>query len=348
MWSSGEENLKWPWLAIALAVVVVLLLVWWALRRGRSMAPANPAWVAHADRLRALPRYQALVRRHTAIGICLSIAALIACAGAIVLGGRIQERQTMQQSERSRDIMLCLDASGSMADVDADVLREFRTIVDGLQGERIGLTIWSGVAITVFPLTDDYDFVTEQLTRAEAAFGGTPYSDNYSIFTAGTVVNYDSQSQIGDGLASCVQRFDRQEEDRSRSIVLASDNEPIGEGIYELPDAAQYASDEKVIVHGIAAPSTKSRPKAARQFEQAMNTTGGTFSLLGEDGSASSVVEAIGALEAKEIKRPPLVQVLDRPRLGTVIVGIGIAGLVLLWIVEGLLALRNRYGEGRS
>ena len=26
------------------------------------------------------------------------------------------------------------------------------------QGERIGLTIWSGVAITIFPLTDDYEF----------------------------------------------------------------------------------------------------------------------------------------------------------------------------------------------
>lgn len=347
MWTSGEENFKWPWLAIALAAAVLLLLVWWALRRSRSVAPTNPAWVAHADRLRALPRYRALVRRHTAIGICLSVAALIACAGAIVLGGRIQERQTMEQSERSRDIMLCLDASGSMADVDAEVLREFRTIVDGLQGERIGLTIWSGVAITVFPLTDDYDFVTEELTRAESAFGGTPYSDNYSIFTAGTVVNYDSQSQIGDGLASCVQRFDRLDEDRSRSIVLASDNEPIGEGIYQLTDASQYALDQKVIVHGIAAPSTKQRPKAAQQFEDAVVDTGGTFSLLGEDGSASSVVEAIGALEAKEIKRPPLVQVLDRPRLGTVIAGIGVAGLVLLWLVEGLLALRNRIEERR-
>ncbi|MDN5744705.1 MAG: hypothetical protein L0H31_06230 [Nocardioidaceae bacterium] len=348
MWTSGEETFKWPWFAVALAAAVVLLLVVWALRRGRTMTPGNPTWVAHADRLRTLPRYRALVRRHTALGVCLSIAALIACAGAIVLGGRIQERQTMEQKDRSRDIMLCLDSSGSMASVDADVLREFRTIVDGLQGERIGLTIWSGVAITVFPLTDDYDFVTEQLTQAEAAFSGSAYGDNYSVFTAGTVVNYDNQSLIGDGLASCVQRFDRQDEDRSRSIVLASDNEPLGKGIYKLPEAAQYASDQKIIVHGIAAPSTKGRAKAARQFEKATTTTGGTFSLLGTDGSASSVVDAIGELEAKEIKRPPLVQVLDRPRLGTAIAGVGIAGLLVLWIVEGGLALRNRTREGRS
>jgi len=348
MWNSGEAAFKWPWLAIALCVLVVVLLVWWALRRARSARPSDPAWVAHADRLRALPRYRALVRRHTAVGICLSVAALIAVAGAIVLAGRIQERQTMEQSERSRDIMLCLDASGSMAEVDAEVLREFRTIVDGLRGERVGLTIWSGVAITVFPLTDDYDFVVEELTRAEAAFGGSAYSDDYSVFTAGTVVDYDSQSQIGDGLASCVQRFDRQEEDRSRAIVLASDNEPIGEGIYELPDAAAYAADQKVIVHGIAAPSTRTRPKAARQFEDAVTSTGGTFSLLGQDGSAASVVEAIGELEAKEIKRPPLVQVLDRPRLGTVIAGVGVIGLVLLWLVEGLLVVRSRRGESAS
>jgi Ca-activated chloride channel family protein len=267
----------------------------------------------------------------------------VACAGAIVLAGRVQEQQTMVQEDRTRDIMLCLDASGSMAEVDAEVVREFRKIVGGLEGERIGLTIWSGVAITVFPLTDDYEFVQEQLVEAEAAFGqGGVYSEDYALFTAGTVVDWEVQSQLGDGLASCVQRFDRRDEERSRAIVLASDNEPIGTGIYSVPDAAEFAADEGIVVHGIAAPMTAERPAAAREFEAAMASTGGTFSLLGEDGSAEAVVAAIGELEAKEIEQPPLVQVVDRPTIGTVIAGIGVGGLVVIWIVEGVLALRGR------
>lgn len=343
-WNGGGSEFRWPWMLPLLALLVIGLLVWWARTRGRP--PAGAAYVAHADRLRSLPRYQTLVRRRVVLGTCLTLAALLTCAGAIVLSGRVQERQTMQQDDRTRDIMLCLDASGSMAEVDAEVLREFRTIVDGLQGERVGLTIFSGVAITVFPLTDDYDFVVEQLTEAESAFGtGGVYSDAYALYTAGTVVDWSVQSQLGDGLASCVQRFDRKDEERSRAIVLASDNEPIGEGIFDVASAAQFAAEEDVVVHGIAAPLTADRPSALQLFDDAVTSTGGTFALLGQDGSAAAVIAAIGTLEARKIDRPPLVQVLDRPTLGTVISGIGLGGLVAVWIAEGALALRGRRRE---
>lgn len=344
-WNGGETGFRWPWLLLVLALLVLGLMVWWARARGRR-ATGPASYVAHATRLRALPRYQALVRRQVAIGLCLTAAALIACAGAVLLAGRVQERQTTEQTDRTRDIILCLDASGSMAEVDAQVLSEFRRIVTGLQGERVGLTIWSGVAITVFPLTDDYDFVLDQLSEAESAFGaGGIYSDEYVYFTAGTVIDWEVQSQLGDGLASCVQRFDRRDEDRSRAIVLASDNEPIGTGIYDVPEAAELAAEEDVVVHGIAAPTTAERPSAAREFEDAVTTTGGTFSLLGEDGSAATVIEAIGDLEAKEIERPPVVRVLDRPSLGTAVAGIGIGGLLVVWAVQALLVARSRREE---
>ncbi|GAA3545963.1 VWA domain-containing protein [Nocardioides daeguensis] len=342
MWDTETTTFRWPWLALALGALVLVLLVVW-LRPWRRPPRAGTAYVAHTARLQSLPRYRVLVRRQVVLGACLTLASLVACTGAVLLAGRLQQRQTMTQEDRTRDIVLCLDASGSMAEVDAQVLREFRDIIAGLRGERIGLTIWSGAAITVFPLTDDYSYVLEQLNAAEKAFAsGDVYSDDYAIFTAGTVLDWDIQSQMGDGLASCVQRFDRSEEDRSRAIVLASDNEPIGTGIFSVPDAAAYAREKKVVVHGIAAPATGERPDAARQFEAAVTSTGGTFSLLGADGSTKAVIDAIADLDAKPIERPPLVQVLDRPQLGTVVVGIGLGGLVLLWVAQGVLVLRDR------
>ncbi|WP_408896498.1 hypothetical protein ACJ5H2_16420 [Nocardioides sp. R1-1] len=342
MWDSDATTFRWPWLALGLALLVLLLLALW-LRPWRRPARSGAAYVAHAARLRDLPRYRVLVRRQVVLGACLTLCALVACAGAIVLAGRLQQRQTMVQEDRTRDIVLCLDASGSMAAVDAQVLREFRAIIAGLKGERIGLTIWSGAAITVFPLTDDYEYVVEQLAAAEQAFAsGDVYSDEYAIFTAGTVLDWDVQSQMGDGLASCVQRFDRRDEERSRAIVLASDNEPIGSGIFAVPEAADYAREEEVVVHGIAAPKTAERPAAVEQFAAATAATGGTFALLGEDGSTRAVVDAIAALDAKPVRRPPLVQVLDRPRLGTVLAGTGVGGLALVWAVQGVLAVRDR------
>jgi len=345
MWETQETWLRWPWLSAALAVLIVLLLVAW-LRPWRRPSPTDAAYVAHSARLRHLPRYRQLVRRQVVLGVCLTLAALVACAGAVVLAGRLQQRQTLTVEERTRDIVLCLDASGSMAEVDAQVLREFRRIVAGLRGERIGLTIWSGAAITVFPLTDDYDYVLEQLSAAESAFAsGDIYSDEYAIFTAGTVLDWDIQSQMGDGLASCVQRFDRRDEERSRAIVLASDNEPLGTGLFTVPEAADYAREEQVVVHGIAAPKTAERPAAAQEFQAAVTSTGGTFSLLGEDGGRA-VVEAIAELDAKPIERPPVVQVLDRPQLGTALVAVGLGGLALVWAAQGLIALRERSRRG--
>lgn len=341
-WAATGAELRWPWLVVALSVLVLAVLLL-SLRSWRRNPRAGVGYVAHADRLRALPRFEELVRRRMILGGCLTLAALVACAGAIVLAGRVQERQTLAQQDSSRDIMLCLDSSGSMAEVDAAVLREFRRIVDGLRGERIGLTIFSGVAITVFPLTDDYLFVQQRLTEAEEAFGaGGVYSDAYALFTAGTVVDWDVQSQMGDGLASCVQRFDRRDQDRSRAMVLASDNEPVGEGVFSVPEAAAYAADNQVVVHGIAAPLTSDRPDAAREFEAATAATGGTFAVLGEDGSTAAVVEAIADLEATPTDRPPLVQVLDRPLLGTVLAGVGVGGLLLVWLVDGVLAAAGR------
>lgn len=342
-WNRGATGFAWGWLLLALAVLVVALLVRWAITRERSSEVPDAALVAHAARLRRLPRYRRLVRRRLLLGTATSVAALLAISGALVLAGRVQERQVTEQSDRTRDIVLCLDSSGSMAQVDASVLREFSSIVRGLRGERVGLTIWSGSAITVFPLTDDYRFVLEQLRAAEQAFGsGSVYSDAYGQFTAGTITDYDVQSQIGDGLASCVQRFDRREEDRSRAIVLASDNEPIGQGVFPLSDAAALAASKGIVVHGIAAPATAERPDAVGEFRSAAAATGGTFSLLGQDGSAAAVVEAIGALDATRTERPPVVRVLDQPGLGTLLAALGVGGLLLVWGIEAALGRISR------
>lgn len=343
--TQSGRHLHWPWMVVVLAVVVVALLVVWS-REWRRRPPRSAAYVAHTARLRSLPRFRALARRRVILGAALTLTALVACTGAIVLAGRIQETRTTDRDESSRDIMLCLDSSGSMLDIDQEVLDQFQQIVAGLNGDRIGLTIWSGAAVTIFPLTDDYAFVQQQLQQAQAAFqltGG--YSDAYLKFTEGTVINGKGASQAGDGLASCVQRFDRSSEQRSRAIVLATDNQPVGKGVFTLGQAAAYAREHHVVVHGIAAPTTSLRPPALDEYRKAVLATGGTFSLLGQDGSVATVVDSIERLEAKRIKKPPLVQTVDTPHLGTVIAGIGVGLLVVVWLVEGLFFLLDRDGD---
>jgi hypothetical protein len=342
-WQVGDSSFAYAWLMWLLAaLVVVVLLVAGFVRRRRL--PAHPTYVAHAARLRALPRYRALVLRRTVLAALATVFALVACLGGIVLAGRLQQTRTMDQDEQTRDIMLCLDVSGSMTKVDAAVVEEFEKIVDGLDGARIGLTVWNSTSVTLFPLTDDYAFVREQLDRAAHALKAQDLDYIY-----GTLSGKSGASLIGDGLASCVQRFDRIRETRGRAIVLASDNDVYGHGVYTLQQAGEYAEQHHVVVHGIAAPATKPEDSAA--FEQIVQRTGGTYHQLGDLGSADSVVASINDLEAAKIDKPPLVQVVDQPRTGKLVAGIGVGLLALVWAVEAgsaLAARRGRRAAGRT
>lgn len=348
-WVTSSSELKWPWLVVLLVLLVVALLAVWV-RIWRQRQPRGASYVAHAARLRALPRYRTLVQRRRVLGGFGSVAALVACVGGIVLGGRVQETQVTDRDEAARDIMLCLDASGSTAPWNVDVVQEFRNIVEGLEGERIGLTVWNNAAITKFPLTDDYAFVLDRLDEAEEAFAGwnvlTP-SEQFDDFTAGTWSEerqYQS-SLVADGLVSCVQRFDRLDEDRGRALVFATDGEQRGRSVYDLAEAAAYAADDRIVVHVIANPGEPDVDGDIDGLQAAADETGGTFAQLGTGGSAEEVVEEINELEAAKIERPPLVQTVEEPRTGQVLAGIGVGLLVLVWAVQGLIALGRRSGR---
>lgn len=335
-------TVRWPLVAALLVATVVVLLVVW--RRGRGPREAvDPAYVVHTDVIRSLPRYRALVERRARLGRTGVVAALVVAAGAIVLTARLEGVDPTSQG-RTRDIILCLDASASMSEEDAAVVGEFREIVADLHGERIGLTIWNGAALTVFPLTDDYEFIDDQLAVAERAFDEQNF--NYVV---GTVLENDIvSSQIGDGLVSCVQRFDRPREERARTVILASDNAPEGEGVYTLREAAAYAAEREVVVHGIASPATTQRPEAAGQFEEAVISTDGIFGVLGSEDSATDVVEEIRERESEEADDEPVIATVDRPIAGTVLVGLGLLLLLLVWSAQAERSAREDADGGSS
>ena len=331
---SWDLQLRWPWVVVGGVVLVVALLLWWT--RAPRPAGGDRLLVAHVERLRALPRYAALVRRQQLVTAYLSVAALVVVAGALLVAARPQVTEVTQDDDTSRDIVLCLDASGSMQPYNVDVVRQVRGIVRELAGERIGLSVFSGATVTIVPLTDDYAFVLDQLDRAEAAFRAGEYD-----FVAGVQLGDDRASQLGDGIASCTRGFDRPDEDRGRAIIVASDNDPQGPPVYTVQQGARYAARRDIVVHGIASPDTPTQA-ARSEFRRAVTSTGGTFSVLGEDGSAEQVLERINGLEAKRIEKPPRVVERDRPDAGIVVIGAGLALLLLGWLVEALLVASGR------
>lgn len=87
-------------------------------------------------------------------------------------------------------------------------------LVKHFEGERIGLSIFNSTSRTVFPLTDDYELVTKQLTSASKALKGVESQDDIDKMSdaeyqdianwlEGTQNRKDATSLIGDGVVSC-------------------------------------------------------------------------------------------------------------------------------------------------
>lgn len=320
-------DLRWPWLALGLVIVVLVLIAIW----GRKPRPKNHALlVAHADRFRTLPRFRALARREQATAALAMLGALAVVAGSALLAARPTRPVLIEPDRNGRDIMLCLDVSGSMDSWNRQVVQGFRQLLSELNGERLGLTIFSGLSVSVFPLTDDYDYVRSQLDEAEAAFSG----GNLDFFT-GTEADAERASQPGDGLMSCLQRFDVAGDDRGRAIVLATDNDPLGTGLFVLPEAAAEAARDDVVVYGIGTPDMTA--EQASELDDAAAATGGAMSVVEADGSVDALVRGIQQIERDRLRPLPTGIEVDEPQVP---LAVAVAGFVIL--LGGALAGRRR------
>jgi hypothetical protein len=329
------------WWVLPLAVLATAGYAWAAFRAGgKANARRRPA--AHVDRLTMLPEYQAALRRHRR---WLAVAAL-ACASLLVstavAAARPVEVTTTRPEQHNRDIMLCLDASGSMSTTDAAVVDVFAGLAAEFDGERIGLTIFDSSAIQVFPLTDDYGYAQEQLRLARDAFDGKPGS---SGFLDGTWSGRGS-SLIGDGLASCLNSFPPQLTDagrakegnapqRSRSVVLATDNFLSGEPIMTLPEAAAVAEDRAVRVYALNPGDLDYGPgpdQPGAQLKAAAESTGGAYYALDNPEAIPGIVAAVEETETAALEGASRAVVSDEPALPlTAALLSGLALCAALW-----------------
>ncbi len=307
-----------------LALAVGAGLVWLLLRRRRRTGTVP---VANSELLRTLPEYHRAVRAHRLRALALAAVALTVGVAAVLGAARPVERRVVNPEKVNRDVVLCLDVSGSMIDVDAEVVGTFRRLAEGFQGQRISLVIFNSSAVPVFPLTDDYGFVDEQLRQAQRALDRLDPKDP---FFAGTL-NAAGSSLIGDGLATCLRGFDHPELTRARSVILASDNEAAGKSLFTLPEAGQLATAGSIQVYGIN-PTDSPGSSAAQEMRAVVESSGGVYYALTDVSAVPRILDAVGSREASRIPSAPQLVVRDEPGW---LIALAAAGLL------GLLAVRR-------
>jgi len=291
-------------IAGAVALTIVLLL---RRRVRRSAAP-----VAHSERLTALPRFRRMLVVYR-VALLLVVAVV---AGSLVATGLLAARPVDAEITRSttytRDIVLCLDVSGSMVEYDAQVIEQFEALADEFAGERLALVLWSSSAVQTFPLTDDYEFVGEQLRQVRESME-LSVEDDYSGYPYwnGTLVA-EGASLIGDGLASCVMSFDRLDSRRSRTIILATDNVINGEPIVSLEEAGEFATDRGVRVFAIN-PETSYTQREGEELEEVAESTGGGYYELEDSNAVPRIVDGLLEDQATEFQGAPVLEYTDIP-----------------------------------
>lgn len=337
-----ENALLHPWV-VAVAIVVVLgaTALGWFLRVGPP-APSRVRWVANASYLTQLSAFRARLAIYKGgLAAALAITAVGALAAGVLVA-RPVERQIRNEELATRDIVLCLDTSGSMVSYDVEIIEAFLELVESFDGERIALSIWNQTSRTVFPLTDDYGLIIEELTEARTALDVTILPGGYVLddreyerlmeFIAGTEsMAVDGSSLVGDGLASCGLLFDEADTERSRSIILATDNEVIGEPVFTLAEAGAFVAERDIGLIGLYAGAQTAESEAQRkEFEEVVAEHDGLFFVSEDPAAIDAIIDRIQTQQAVDLDANPEVVIIDRPVLAFTWLSIAAGALLLL------------------
>ncbi|WP_349828062.1 vWA domain-containing protein [Brevibacterium litoralis] len=320
------ELIFW-WVSVILLVAAALAV--FLLSRPRRRTGGNVP-VAHLDRVTALP---AFARRRTVLllgAVAAFLVVVLTALVALVGIARPVRIEAVSPERERRDVMLCLDVSGSMLPYDAEIIDSYLEMIESFDGERIGMTVFNQSAILSFPLTDDYDMATEYLTEAQEAVSSWEFESS-SIAQGTFDWNIPGASLIGDGLASCIDNFDRDEEDRSRSVVFATDNVVSGVETFTVPEATELAVDIGARIYPLY-PDSFWAGSEIEELVAAAEDTGGVDFPMSSASAAEDIVYEIQAQEAALTDAEPIVLVHDRPVVWLVLTLFGlVAVLVLSW-----------------
>lgn len=215
---------------------------------------------------------------------------------------------TLKENEEQykRDIILCMDVSSSVDELNASLVEELKDTVKQLKGERFGIVIFNTSGVMLCPLTDDYEYVLTVLDDIHSSLTVDSSADemewmyNMHYIIDGTDVGDEERgsSLIGDGLATAACDFPDISEDRTRIVILSTDNQLDGTPIFSLDEAADLCSKKKITVYGIG--TNLMADTDMESMKSAVEKTGGKFYLEEESGTVGSIVDSISK-EAKSL-----------------------------------------------
>lgn len=333
---------RYSWLFIfpTITIVIIVIVAFLRFRKHllRRSKKEKVALISHTNYIRNLPEYKAAKQRYNTL-LCLLAAFFVVATGAISVTASRPIQVTESKTDlENRDIMLCLDVSGSMSSNLNDLLSYFSELVSKMDGQRFGITIFDGIYVTLSPLSTDYESINEILADLR---------DNFSVFSSGLYtaqrLSTYSSSEIGPGLVGCVSAFDKLgEAQRSRSIIIATDNAASPTQAVNIIQAAQYAKSYDITVYGLNTWDYRSQEeiendsgyesRSAKEFREAMLLTGGSYYAFSANSSlpARRIVDQILAQEAARYEGAGQIIRTDTPQIPAIIAAVTLLVFIII------------------
>ena len=212
-------HLRWP-----LAYLILLIPCLYLLFRSFKKKRVQPSFVAESISLSNLPSFNKVKNKTKILNLIEKILLGLLILGITTLIARPQAKVTSFSEQKSRDIVLCLDVSGSMEKFIVPALEVMEEIYKKNPGDRYSIVIFAGHGYTVLPLTRDLVSIQEKIDLLKKEYSRAKDDLDKYIFRSLPGFGTD----IGDGILTSINRFTNIKSYKSRSIILLSDLEQTG------------------------------------------------------------------------------------------------------------------------
>lgn len=267
-------------------------------------------------------------RKQMSFYMILRVLLIITVVGMIITASLLVARpykvNKSKEMKNNRDIILCLDVSSSVDELNLKLVNQLEKTVKNLSGERIGIVIFNTSSVVLSPLTDDYDYTLEQLGNIKKAIqsqlkdadtSGEDWLYWNRFLYSGTLVGNEERgtSLIADGLLGALFSFpeDEEEQDRTKIIIFSTDNDAKGESYVTLQEAANYCSKHDVAVFGIG--TTRMYNENRDELKTAAESTGGAFFLEEDSASFHNIVDQIETRSSDLVEGRTITKYFENP-----------------------------------
>lgn len=336
-------------IGIILIACVIPLLLW--IRSKKTGKYFNGTRAANTSRIRQTSLYKSLHFKYRILTVVMIGALIGSVVSSLFLAARPYVQKDVTSGVKKRDIILCMDVSFSLYDLNMEVTDNLKNLVSGLEGDRFGINIFNSSSITYVPLTDDYDYVLQRLDELHEYFNlQKEYMETYEnsddsiydmtdemieqkselehkllYFDSGTRCESErGSSLIGEGLATALYSFPYlTDSERTRVIIMSTDNELSSTSQrVSIGEAANLCKKNKVPMFGIFPSEEKfyiddghDYNTCLSEFQDASGITGGKCYIRTDEMPVSDIVQNIQKQEALLVNTVHTKQTEDLPEL---------------------------------